>query len=331
MMKKIICLGVMLVFVVSLTACSGNVQFKIYDKENEIDISGKKDAEVVEIEKDEKDYGTETGIVKDDITVFEPKIEEKEELPELEFDEDKRAISLSTGSTNWEKYELATESAMGGPGKWYKPYTDFEVRGGKVYLKDIGYSYQPADGKVYIRLKANPDAGYNSVRIKEEVIEMPEFDGEVVDLGADWKKFEVATDSVDGRPGTWYQPAGREVTVNKLYKLNGKVHGNKNAEYIFVKYDGEIIGEFEIEREEEPVLEIEEVGELPELEFDEELKVLSVEGNDWDKYELKAEHWVTWYDACTNNIPVRSNGKIYIEDTILDHPLVQCIQIRAKK
>ena len=413
MMKKIICLGVMLVFVVSLTACSGNVQFKIYDKENEIDISGKKDAEVVEIEKDEKDYGTETGIVKDDITVFEPKIEEKEELPELEFDEDKRAISLSTGSTNWEKYELATESAMGGPGKWYKPYTDFEVRGGKVYLKDIGYSHQPADGKVYIRLKANPDAGYNSIRIKEEGIEMPEFDGEVVDLGADWKKFEVATDSVDGRPGTWYEPAGREVTVNKLYKLNGKIHGNKSAEYIFVKYDGEIIaefeieqkiempkfdgevvdlgadwskfevatdsprgsgrpgswytpagrkvtlnklyklsgitygdksaeyifvkydgeiiGEFEIEREEEPVLEIEEVGELPELEFDEELKVLSVEGNDWDKYELKAEHWVTWYDACTNNIPVRSNGKIYIEDTILDHPLVQCIQIRAKK
>ena len=236
------------------------------------------------------------------------KIKEVEELPELEFDEDRRAISLSTGSTNWEKYELATESAMGGPGKWYKPYTDFEVRGGKVYLKDIGYSHQPADGKVYIRLKANPDAGYNSIRIKEEGIEMPEFDGEVVDLGADWSKFEVATDSPrgSGRPGSWYTPAGRKVTVNKLYKLNGKTYGDKSAEYIFVKYDGEVIGKFEIEQE----------IEMPE--FDGEVVDL---GADWSKFEVATDsprgsgRPGSWYTPAGRKVTVNKlyklNGKTY--------------------
>jgi len=180
------------------------------------------------------------------------RIKEEEELPELEFDEELRALSLSNGSTNWSKYEVATESAVhSGPGNWYEPYTDFEVRGGKVYLKDIGYSHQPADGRVYIRLKANPDAGYSSIRIKEDGIEMPEFDGEVVDLGADWEKFEIATDSPrgSGRPGSWYTPAGREVTLKRLYKLRGEICGDTSAENIFVRYDGEIIKEFEIEKE----------------------------------------------------------------------------------
>mgnify|MGYP003444947010 CR=1 FL=1 len=67
---------------------------------------------------------------------------------------------------------------------------------------------------------------------------MPEFDGEVVDLGADWEKFEVATDSPRGsrKPGTWYTPAGREVTVDRLYKLDGRIHKDTSAEYIFVRY-----------------------------------------------------------------------------------------------
>ena len=54
MMKKMIRLGVMLTLVVSLSACSGNIQFQIFDKEDGIDISEKKDIEVVEIEKYEE-------------------------------------------------------------------------------------------------------------------------------------------------------------------------------------------------------------------------------------------------------------------------------------
>ena len=54
MLKKIIYLGVMITLVVSLSACSGNIQFQIFDKEDGIDISEKKDIEVVEIEKYEE-------------------------------------------------------------------------------------------------------------------------------------------------------------------------------------------------------------------------------------------------------------------------------------
>jgi len=113
MMKKIICLGVMLTLVVSLSACSGNIQFQIYDKENEIDISDKQDIEVVEIEKYEE-YIEETSNypVMIDISIFELRNMKNEKLQaELNDTFKKEANKLIN---NWK--EIREEAIVNGYG-----------------------------------------------------------------------------------------------------------------------------------------------------------------------------------------------------------------------
>ncbi len=135
-------------------------------------------------------------------------------------------------------------------------------------------------------------------------LEMPKFDGKILNLGNDWEKFEIATDRATkngrgGGPGDWYTPAGKEVTLDKLYTLKGNVYADTTAQKIFVKYNGEIIKEFNIlENQENRYPNVDEPEELlPNFQLNERNMTIDF-GKEYAKYEVsygRDERPGAWY------------------------------------